>query len=223
MFLYFLKKTFFFFFYLFLVYAVVKEVNLEIHLAQKYFPHLHCPPRVTMEPSGTKNKGGNLWSNFLLVNSNDLFHISSVPPPSLRHKGTTPGRAGWNVQSLRKSPVAKSLPFKLCLGHQELHVPLGQPLFLIPARDRSRKKDCIWPAVHSTRYHSTLVPILRYHLYMGQELPTCPVRTLNQAIVWDQCPLCSLTMWVHCKHFLMEWNPPLHWQSIYIRTKQKIK
>lgn len=69
-------------------------------------------------------------------------HVIKFPPSTLKWrilyllpcplslwdtKRTTPGRAGWNFGTIRKSPVAKSMPFKLCVGHQELPVP---PCFL---------------------------------------------------------------------------------------------
>lgn len=163
-----------------------------------------------MEPSATRDKGANMWSDFLPVNSHGLFHISSVLPPFLRHKRTVLERVGRNFGLLRKSSVAKAMTLELHLGHLsiELQIPHrlpGQPLFLLPSRDQPRKRGYIWPAVLPCD-----------HLHVRQVLSTCPVRTLSPATVWVWGQLCSRALWVHCKCcFLMKWHLLLHclWAS----------
>lgn len=158
--------------------------------------------------------------------------LSSVLPPSLRHKRAILERVGRNFGFLRKSPVAKAMTLELHLGHPELQIPPrlpGQPLFLPPSRDQPRKRGCIWPAACSTLYQPTLALLPCYHLHVKQVLSTCPVRTLSPATVWGWGQLCLRALWVHCKCcFLMKWNL-LHclWaspmQNVHSSTMKKLR
>lgn len=93
------------------------------------------------------------------------------------------------------------------LGRTASHPTLPrQPAFPIPARDQLRQRSRLQPALCSTQCHRALVLILCCSPLHGQELPTCPGRTLTKATVWDQGPVCLLARRPLC--FLIEWDSP---------------
>lgn len=134
--------------------------------------------------------------------------LSSVLPPSLRHKRAILERVGWNFGFLRKSPVAKAMTLELHLGHPELQIPPrlpGQPLFSFlpetnPEKGAASGLLCVAPYT-SLPWHCYRAIISTWNKCCQFALWEPSVRQLFGAEVSYVCGLCESTV-----NVVSSWN-----------------
>lgn len=162
---------------------------------------------------------------------------SSVPLLSPRHKKDYTWQGGiLKPRDQQEKPSGKVNAIQIMLGPSRTSRPTmlpGQPLFLFPARDQSRKRGCIWPAVHNTQYHPTLELILCYHLHTGEScqlaLWELSGRQMFGTDVHSVCRLCELTAnvisrwngtfpFTVCEHLLCRYHMVAGLQSCLVQT-----